>query len=57
MAVIERNTGAERFWRRIGFREIERQDYTAPSGWQTRVIILRRDVSADASSITIARST
>jgi ribosomal protein S18 acetylase RimI-like enzyme len=57
MSVIERNTSAERFWRRIGFREIERQDYTAPSGWKTRVIILRRDVSPDASSITIARST
>jgi len=52
-AVVERNTSADRFWRRIGFREIERQDYTAPSGWQTRVIILRRDVSPDAPSITI----
>lgn len=52
-AVIERNSGAERLWRRIGFREIERQDYTAPSGWKTRIIILRRDVSPDASSITI----
>ena len=52
-AVIERNTSAERLWRRIGFREIERQDYAAPSGWQTRIIILRRDVSPDAPSITI----
>lgn len=53
MAVIERNTSAERFWRRIGFVETGRQDYTAPSGWKTRVIILRRDVSPDAPSITI----
>jgi ribosomal protein S18 acetylase RimI-like enzyme len=52
-AVIERNTAAERLWRRIGFREIERQDYTAPGGWQTRIIILRRDVPPDAASITI----
>jgi len=52
-AVIERNTGAQRFWRRIGFREIERQDYTAPSGWKTRVIMMRRDVPADAASSTI----
>lgn len=52
-SVIERNSGAERFWRRIGFREIERQDYTAPSGWKTRVIMMRRDVSPDAPSITI----
>jgi ribosomal protein S18 acetylase RimI-like enzyme len=52
-AVIERNADAERLWRRIGFREIERQDYTAPSGWKTRVIMLRRDVSPDAPSITI----
>jgi ribosomal protein S18 acetylase RimI-like enzyme len=51
--VIERNAGAERLWRRIGFREIERQDYTAASGWKTRVIIMRRDVSPDAPSITI----
>jgi len=53
-AVVERNAAAERLWRRIGFREIERQDYTAPGGWQTRIIILRRDVPADAASITIA---
>ena len=52
-AVIERNAGAERLWRRIGFREVERQDYTAPSGWKTRVIMMRRDVSPDAPSITI----
>src|SRR4051812_2465850 len=54
-AVIERNSGAERLWRRIGFREIERQDYVAPSGWKTRVIMLRRDVQPDAPSITIAQ--
>jgi ribosomal protein S18 acetylase RimI-like enzyme len=54
-AVVERNTAAERFWRRIGFREIERQDYVAPSGWPTRIIMMRRDVPADATSITIAQ--
>jgi GNAT superfamily N-acetyltransferase len=51
--VVQRNSGAERLWRRIGFRELERQDYTAPSGWKTRLIIMRRDVSPDAPSITI----
>jgi GNAT superfamily N-acetyltransferase len=55
-SVVERNSNAERFWKRIGFREIERQDSVAPGGWKTRVIIMRRDVQPDAPSITIEQA-
>lgn len=42
LAVDEKNPRGEKFWRSLGFVETRRQDYTAPTGSQRRVIIMRR---------------
>jgi GNAT superfamily N-acetyltransferase len=44
IAVLEHNAPAERFWRRVGFAELRRQDYTAASGHTSRVIVMRCSV-------------
>jgi GNAT superfamily N-acetyltransferase len=41
VAVLEHNVRAERFWRRVGFAEVRRQPYTAASGHESRVIVMR----------------
>ncbi len=42
IAVDEENPRGEKFWRLLGFGETGRRDYTAPTGMQRRVIIMRR---------------
>ncbi|MDQ6801657.1 MAG: GNAT family N-acetyltransferase [Acidobacteriota bacterium] len=42
MAVDEENPRGQRFWRSLGLIETARRDYTAPTGMQRRVIIMRR---------------
>jgi ribosomal protein S18 acetylase RimI-like enzyme len=41
MAVDEENLRGQRFWRSLGLIETGRRDYTAPTGMQRRVIIMR----------------
>lgn len=41
LAVLETNPRAERFWRAQGFEETERQMFTAATGFQTRVILMK----------------
>lgn len=41
LGVLEHNVRAERFWRRLGFVELRRQDYTSASGHLSRVIVMR----------------
>ncbi|MBW3570409.1 MAG: GNAT family N-acetyltransferase [Gemmatimonadetes bacterium] len=41
LGVLEQNPSAERFWRSHGFQELRRQPYTAASGHQSRVIVMR----------------
>lgn len=45
VAVLEHNVCAERFWRRVGFAELRRQPYTAASGHESRVIVMRHDLA------------
>ncbi len=42
IAVQERNERAQRFWKRMGFVEMERQPYVAANGHQSRVILMKR---------------
>lgn len=41
LGVLEHNARAERFWRRLGFVELRRQDYTSAAGHPSRVIVMR----------------
>ncbi len=40
LGVLEQNTVGERFWRRMGYVERERQRWTAPSGLESPVILM-----------------
>ena len=42
MAVDEENPRGEKFWRSLAFHETGRRDYTAATGIQRRVLIMRR---------------
>jgi GNAT superfamily N-acetyltransferase len=44
LGVLEQNPDAERFWRRLGFSELRRQPYTAPTGHASTLIVLSRQV-------------
>lgn len=44
LGVLEQNPDAERFWRRLGFGELRRQPYTAPTGHQSTLIVMSRQV-------------
>lgn len=45
LGVLEQNASAERFWRRQGFEELRREPYTAASGHQSRVIVMRHSLA------------
>jgi ribosomal protein S18 acetylase RimI-like enzyme len=45
LCVLEHNTAAERFWRRMGFTELRRQPHTSMSGKASRVIVMRHDLT------------
>jgi ribosomal protein S18 acetylase RimI-like enzyme len=45
LGVLEHNTAAERFWRRIGFVELRCQPYTSSSGHASRVIVMRHHLT------------
>jgi ribosomal protein S18 acetylase RimI-like enzyme len=45
LAVSEHNAGADRFWRRMGFVETERQPYTTMYKTQTMITIMRKSVA------------
>jgi RimJ/RimL family protein N-acetyltransferase len=45
IGVLEQNPGAQRFWQRQGYREIGRQPYVADTGKESRLIVMRRDLS------------
>ena len=53
LGVLEHNHHAERFWRRLGFAELRRQDYTSASGHASRVVVMRRDLTGqqDAANL------
>jgi RimJ/RimL family protein N-acetyltransferase len=40
LGVLEQNVRAERFWRRMGYRERERQVWVAPNGFQSAIILM-----------------
>ncbi len=45
LAVLEQNTGAERFWRDLGFQEIRRTDFTAATGLLSRAIVMSHPIA------------
>ncbi|HST60478.1 MAG TPA: GNAT family N-acetyltransferase [Longimicrobium sp.] len=45
LAVLEQNTQAERFWRRLGFAEIERTPFVASTGLTSGAIIMRQRIA------------
>lgn len=44
LSVLEQNPGAIRFWRRLGFEDVNWSDWTANSGRVSRVLIMKRAV-------------
>ncbi|HET7436224.1 MAG TPA: GNAT family N-acetyltransferase [Thermoanaerobaculia bacterium] len=46
LAVLETNPRAERFWRAQGFAETERQPFTAATGFETRVVLMKAALAA-----------
>jgi ribosomal protein S18 acetylase RimI-like enzyme len=42
IAVLEHNERAQKFWKRIGFEEMERQKYVASNGHESRVVLMKR---------------
>jgi RimJ/RimL family protein N-acetyltransferase len=46
IAVLEQNPAAQRFWQRQGYEEIRRVPYVADTGKQSRLIVMRRELSA-----------
>ena len=49
LAVLEQNPRAERFWRRHGFDEVRRKPFTAATGKESTVIVMRRDLASESS--------
>lgn len=45
IGVLEHNARAERFWRRLGFAELRRQDYSSALGHPSRLIVMRYDLT------------
>jgi GNAT superfamily N-acetyltransferase len=45
LGVLEQNPDAERFWRGLGFAELRRQPYTAPTGHVSTLIVMSRQLS------------
>lgn len=45
LAVSDGNAGADRFWRRLGFEETERQPYTTVAKTRTMVTLMRKRVA------------
>ena len=46
LGVLEPNERAQKFWKRIGFVEVERQPYVARNGHETVVILMKRVLSS-----------
>ena len=44
IAVLAQNEAAERFWRRLGYEERNRQPYTASTGFPSTAIVMSIDV-------------
>jgi len=42
IAVLVQNEAAQRFWKRMGFEEMERQPYVEKNGFESVVILMRR---------------
>jgi ribosomal protein S18 acetylase RimI-like enzyme len=45
--VLEQNPRAERFWRRHGFEEVRRKPFTAATGKESTVIVMRRALASE----------
>ncbi len=44
IGVLTQNEAAERFWRRVGYQELDRRPYVATTGFQSTVIVMWIDV-------------
>jgi GNAT superfamily N-acetyltransferase len=44
IAVLAQNEAAERFWRRLGYEERNRQPYVAPTGFESTAIVMTIEV-------------
>jgi len=51
LAALQGNERANKFWRKVGFVDVEWQPYIASNGYETYVVLMKRDMASGGQAI------